>query len=228
MKKNLLSNSLAVAELGLLSASEVKLATMKKIIERDPLAYYQEKILAWDNHFSEMVDLACCEIADYINSSNRIEIVVWAGHEAALLDRVTSKIGNEKKQVVIPNHRDVNRQRLLLNFNRFENIAITEIDVVWDMMFAKTVLLVPYFELADRTCWSYCYPAMILNDRLYGKPRKVIGVCLLNDVRIDADEDYSIGALSLLTKINPEIFKKVIFVEPKIDLYELDNYTHSN
>lgn len=228
MKKNLLSNSLAVAELGLLSASEIKLATMKKIVDGDPLGYYQEKIWAWENHFGEMVSLACSEIATYINSSSRIEMVVWAGHEATLLDGVAGKVNKDKKQIIIPNHRQVNRQRILLNFHHTANIDTTDIDKVWDMMIAKTVLLVPFFELSDGTCWSYRYPSMILHDRLNGKPRKVVGVCLLNDVNIDADEDYSVGALSLLTKINPEIFKTVISVEPKIDLHELDNHTHSN
>ena len=224
MKNKFLQNAEAISELGVLTASNMKLQKMK-INTSDPLAAYQQRIKYWNGSFNVFADIAAEEIGELVRNGRKLNKVVFAGYEALLMDKVVEHVDSSKKIIVIPNSPKVNLKRIAMNHRSPGNVSVQELYQVWESIGHEAIVFVPFFELIDGSCWVYRYCAPIVNEQLFSKARTIIGVNLLSELQLEYGYDSN-GALSLLAEANPNVFQSVISIEPQIVKHELDNSTH--
>jgi hypothetical protein len=221
MKNRTIQNAEAIAELGMLTSANLKLQHME-IAPEDPLAAYQERMDYWNGRFSACLDIAADEVVDMVSRGRKINKVIFAGYEAIFMDKVVTRIDKKKKVIAVPNNPFVNQGRMAMNHGEHQNFSVQDIYRVWEAIGNEAIVFIPYFELADGSCWVYRYCAPLVNEELLSKARVVVGINLLSGLDIEAGYD-TVGALSLLTEVNASVFDQIISIEPQTaTTHELD------
>lgn len=160
--------------------------------------------------------------------SSRIQKIIWVGFEGIFMDDLVLNSSFTGKHYLIGSHKSINKQRVLMNFGYATNITFCEPEAIGQLVTGDTIIVIPYFRLANGETWTYSFSSATLTSAIARKARKVIGVCMIDNLVIEPDEDHVHGALQLLHRFDANVMQEILFINPNDDCHEHNINTHLN